>query len=214
VKHKSSNTSETGSRISFIYFDLGGVLTRWKPALEQIAKSSGKSKAELKRVFWKYAHEAGRGKLSAQQVWQHWHEELNIGPQTSWDFWTQGFVKIPETHALVEELARQYKIGLLSNIEHGLFENLYAKQHVPHQRHFHTIIKSCDVGFIKPEREIYALAEKRAGVPAGEILFIDDLEENVTAAMSRGWQGIMFNEDEPELSIRTLRSLLLSKKPR
>ena len=211
MKHKTSNTSGTGSHISFIYFDLGGVLTKWKPAVKQIAKSIDKPESELRRVFWKYANEAEKGKLTAQELWQRWQHDLNIIHNNSWDFMTNKFVKITQTHRLIGELSADYKIGILSNITHGMFENLSTKGHVPHERHFHTIIKSCEVGFIKPEAEIYQLAETRAGVPAEQILFIDDAAENIAMAMTCGWHGIQFDEENPDQSVSEIRQLLLSK---
>ena len=41
----------------------------------------------------------------------------------------------------------------------------------------------------KPAPEIYAALERLAGTPAREILFFDDLADNVAAARARGWRA-------------------------
>jgi HAD superfamily hydrolase (TIGR01509 family) len=50
-------------------------------------------------------------------------------------------------------------------------------------------ILSYQVGAMKPSPEIYEVAETAAGVPPNQILFIDDKQENVDAAIGRGWHS-------------------------
>ena len=45
---------------------------------------------------------------------------------------------------------------------------------------------------MKPDAGIYAHAEKLAGVDPREIYFTDDREDNVQAALDRGWQAEVF----------------------
>jgi len=55
-------------------------------------------------------------------------------------------------------------------------------------------IFSCDVGVVKPDREIYRkLCEKYSLKPA-ECVFLDDFETNVTAARAYGMNAILFQD--------------------
>ena len=46
------------------------------------------------------------------------------------------------------------------------------------------------VGCFKPEPEIYSAAERLFGRSGGDLVFIDDREENAAAAERRGWRAI------------------------
>lgn len=43
------------------------------------------------------------------------------------------------------------------------------------------------VGYRKPRAEIYAHLERKTGIQPRQILFFDDVQDNVTAAIERGW---------------------------
>jgi putative hydrolase of the HAD superfamily len=51
---------------------------------------------------------------------------------------------------------------------------------------------SCDVGLMKPDPAVFALAESRFGLAPAATLFIDDHAGNVQAARARGWQALRF----------------------
>ena len=51
----------------------------------------------------------------------------------------------------------------------------------PHARHL--------LGLLKPGVEIYRAFERQTGFGPGEILFFDDLAENVQAARAVGWHA-------------------------
>lgn len=96
----------------------------------------------------------------------------------------------PGMHALVLELkASGFKIGLLSNIYReldpwlrGLFEDGVVDVFCP----------SYLVGLRKPDPAIYRGLIEMSGRRPEEIAFVDDFEENVTAAVDAGIVGIAF----------------------
>jgi 2-haloacid dehalogenase len=55
---------------------------------------------------------------------------------------------------------------------------------------------------IKPEPEIYAILEARAGLAPQALFFTDDSPANVAAARARGWRAHLF--EGPEGLIRAL----------
>ena len=44
----------------------------------------------------------------------------------------------------------------------------------------------------KPNRDIYDLLRARIGLPAAELVFVDDVEENCAGARAAGWHAIRF----------------------
>ena len=61
---------------------------------------------------------------------------------------------------------------------------------------------SCEVGFVKPERQIYDHLLLKLAVPASQVLFVDDVGDNVEGARAAGLRAAVFE------SIDDLRRLL------
>jgi putative hydrolase of the HAD superfamily len=53
-------------------------------------------------------------------------------------------------------------------------------------------IYSHEEGVRKPDLRIYAIAAERLGVPPAEIVFLDDLPENIDAARAFGMRAVLF----------------------
>ncbi len=54
------------------------------------------------------------------------------------------------------------------------------------------VVNSSLVGVAKPDRRIYEIAAERAGVPTDRCLFVDDREENTTAAAELGMTTVLY----------------------
>ena len=65
------------------------------------------------------------------------------------------------------------------------------------QRVFRAEFVSCEMKMLKPSREIYAEMVCRVGLPAEEILFIDDSQNNVDAASALGIRAVCYPEGTP-----------------
>jgi 2-haloacid dehalogenase len=65
---------------------------------------------------------------------------------------------------------------------------------------FRDIVVSGDEKLAKPDPAIYALAERRFGYSAAEMLFIDDNRDNIESARACGWEAHHF-VDAPTLAL-------------
>lgn len=79
--------------------------------------------------------------------------------------------------------------------------------------YFETVIISDEHNLIKPEVEIFRLAEKLAGAQAQECVMIgDSLESDIAGAKNAGWDSIYFNETKQHthngISIASLKELI------
>jgi 2-haloacid dehalogenase len=52
------------------------------------------------------------------------------------------------------------------------------------------------MGVAKPDAAIYQMVEDDCGVPPGQLLFVDDRQDNIDAAAARGWQTHLFKTPE------------------
>lgn len=193
--------------IKFVYFDVGGVLFRWREVLIEIAVKHKKPVDEVLRVFAKYDEAACRGLLTSQQLWKKIHRELKISPEKDFDFLNFSmtkFVPIIETHEFIKEIAEHLPIGLLTNVHPGVFEQVRRFGHIPNLN-YSAVIQSCLLGVVKPEKEIYKHAQKQAKVKPKHLLFIDDTEVNIKGADVLGWNTVLFDTNNPARSIREIR---------
>jgi putative hydrolase of the HAD superfamily len=116
--------------------------------------------------------------------------EYAINEETFCKYWSDIFSFNEEVIALLPELKKHYKLYLLSNT--NSIHKRYGYQDYEFLKMFDQLFLSHEVGFVKPEKEIYHAIEKVSGFPPEEYLFIDDILEYVDAAKSIGWDGIQF----------------------
>lgn len=93
----------------------------------------------------------------------------------------------PGTPELVRDLQDAgLETACLSNTSHGHWEALLGYEAIAALRHRHA---SHQMGLVKPDPAIYAAFEHAVDRTASQILFFDDLPENVEAARARGWDA-------------------------
>ena len=94
----------------------------------------------------------------------------------------------------LDVLRRQKAAGrtliLLSNTDAERFG--FVRRHFPEILIFDDYVLSFKVGMVKPEPGIYLEAIRRARCRAEECVYIDDLAENVDAALKLGMAGILY----------------------
>ncbi|MES1262462.1 MAG: HAD family phosphatase [Acidobacteriota bacterium] len=116
---------------------------------------------------------------------------VSIGYDDFCVIWTSIFLPEPLIgEALLERLARSYRLVLLSNTNAIHFEMI--RETYPLLRHFHEFVLSYEVGAMKPSPVIYRKAVEASGCAAEECLFFDDMRENVEAACKEGLQAVRF----------------------
>ena len=115
--------------------------------------------------------------------------------------------QVAPTAELIAELkAAGYRLFVLSNMSKDYIEFL---REMPVFQHFDGEIVSCEVGLIKPEREIYNLLLDRYNLVPEQTMFIDDRKPNVDAAAEVGIHPFHFDRNDPEKSCEQLRCILL-----
>lgn len=88
---------------------------------------------------------------------------------------------------------RGYRLAVLSNAPREIARVLDGK---PWLQAFSPRLFSCDLGEVKPAAAIYRQALEALAAPAAEVVFVDDSEANVTAAMALGIDARRFTGPE------------------
>lgn len=189
-----------------IVFDFGAVLFRWRPDLlvaEHLAPHAATPPAAQALARDIFHHDDwqsfDRGAVELPWVIERTARRLDLPQDELAGLMSdipQRLVPIDETVALLTRLQarreRRDGIGLyfLSNMP-APFARVLEQRH-GFLRGFDGGVFSGDVGLIKPDPAIYALAEARLGLVPQRTVFIDDLADNVRAARARGWRAIQF----------------------
>lgn len=182
-----------------VVFDVGNVIVRWSPRTlyEKIFPDSAACDWFLENVCtmdWHMRHDHGvpfeenRRTLVARfpefeaaiRAWEERWWEMFSGP-------------IAETEAVIEKLhGRGVRMLGLTNMPRATTSGTFALS--PAFKRLSDIIVSSEVGLAKPDPAIFALAAERAGLPAPELLFVDDSARNTEAAASAGYRVHLFED--------------------
>ena len=99
----------------------------------------------------------------------------------------------PALDALRKQKAAGRTLLLLSNTDVRRFG--YIRETYPEMLIFDDYVLSFELGMVKPEPAIYLEAARRAGCRPEECVFIDDMPENVEAAVKLGMAGIVYGPE-------------------
>jgi epoxide hydrolase-like predicted phosphatase len=88
---------------------------------------------------------------------------------------------------------KNYKIGLLSNNYVELRQEIKDFSLVDL---FDTIVISAEVGFYKPQPEIFKILFDKLGLKSNEVAFVDDTPNSLSGAESIGYTPILFIDNQ------------------
>ena len=94
---------------------------------------------------------------------------------------------------IIKKLRANYKIAVISNAI-KLGQKIVKARNL--WTNFDLSIVSCEVGMIKPEKEIFELALRKLTFPAEECIFIDDREEHLEMPTQMGFKVVHFKTNQ------------------
>lgn len=194
-----------------VVFDFGGVMTTvtLPERARKLAGELGLDWAGICRGYDRYRHDYDGGFMTIEEMYEKiWADEgmtVTQEQQTRMieEDLSSFLYQNVRTLAWMRTLKEQgMKIGILTNMS--------AEASVLFREHFKEFFDLADAVVIsgfehmyKPQRQIFDLLCERIGLPAGELLFVDDVEENCEGARRAGWQAIRFvSNDQVESDFR------------
>ncbi len=202
----SKKVSKNGVR--FVYFDMNGCLVRGATtrAFTLLSEESGVPFETVETLYWQHNNAVCRGDVSIDQLNTVLAERLNM--MVDWNkYYLQAIEQTPGMDELVEWVAENYEIGILTNAMPGQASAMLERGILP-QVHYNAIVDSSEVHALKPENRMYEIAAERAGVSPSELLLVDDDKVNLGGAAALGWHTMSFDAYHPEESIVAVSTAL------
>lgn len=108
--------------------------------------------------------------------------------------WNHTFRENDSMTEILTVLKSKYPLFLLSNTNESHWNFLESTYRV--SRHFQELVLSFEVGYAKPQEEIYRHTVEKTGLNPENCVFIDDLPVNIEAADKVGLQTIQFESSK------------------
>jgi putative hydrolase of the HAD superfamily len=177
-----------------IVFDLGNVLISFRPSeyLEKNNYPLVKRQIILSDVFWsKEWLLLDNGDLTPGEAIDSIAEKSSLTKQEIaliFNKRTDIMFSLDDTIKILPGLKEEgYMLYYLSNFPADIFDEV--KRSYPFFKYFDGGIISADVRFSKPDPGIFNVFFEKYNLRADECFYIDDIEENVIAAVSFGMKG-------------------------
>ncbi len=201
--------------VSFVYFDLGGVViqdfsgtNKWAELKKELGISPAKD-GEFE-AFWSRCEYEMRIGLSAETVIQRMRDKFNAKWPEGKLFLMEGFVNRFAANKsiwpVIKNIHRTCRIGLLTNMYTGMLDGIRNRNLLP-DVNWDVIVDSTVVGLQKPDPRIFEFAEQKAREKGKDILFVENGKANVDAAMKFGWSTFLYDSNTPEESSKRLSLL-------
>lgn len=203
------------AKIKFIYFDVGGVLildfsntNKWQELKNDLGVTPA-TDPEFEAVWQKHRDrvclDLDVDKL-LPEIQSKTKLKLPLNYSLLNDF-VNRFQANPSIWPVLKIARDKYQIGLLTNMYPRMLKAIEEADLIP-KLNWDVVIDSSQVSKQKPDPEIFELALEKSGVKKEEILFIDNLEKNTSAAQKMGWQVFCYDDRNPEKASRELEDLL------
>lgn len=198
--------------IKNIIFDLGRVLLEYNPDqyLIDLGYTEEQRQKLLSAVFktkeWLLLDRGTITEPEAIRIWKQRNPDLKADIELIMDNWESILTIKPDTLNLVEELAADYQLFVISNFHLKAYH--YLKEKHDFFSNFDGIVISAEINSIKPELEIYQYLLATYSLNPAECIFIDDSAQNISAAEEVGIKAIQFTN---AAALRTDLNLYLKK---
>jgi len=193
-----------------ILFDWGGVFTVGTfdgRVVRNVAERFGLDEERVARAYFAQVRNLEVGAWSLDAFWRYFARELGVeAPYETFErLFVGSIAPRQEMYEVLAALPEDVVVGLLSNNYPVISDVL--RTHEGFDR-FDAVFFSNEEGLKKPDARAFEVALERMGLPAGEVLFVDDHPDNIAAAEALGLMTHRFEATEPfvrELERRGLR---------
>ncbi len=203
MQDKNSLDNNTMTVIKVIAWDFDGVLTRnivdgrfiWAADFEADTGQSRKVFEDF--IFGRDLDAILTGREDLRDRVDAWAKSVGYapGPDALLEYWFKKDAALdPMTLGLMDRVARKgLRQVLTTNNENR--RATYIENQLGFGNRVEHIFASGRMGVAKPDTEYFKAVSATLRVNANEILFIDDLAENIIAAKAFGWKTMHFTDD-------------------
>jgi putative hydrolase of the HAD superfamily len=186
-----------------VIFDYGMVLTDGQNPREhaELMRLTGLNRDQFEPLYWARRQEYDLGWLTGLDFWRDLLHRAGIASNPALTeklnlvdarMWTTVNPAMLNWQAAIKQ--RGLKTAILSNMGDNVLENM--RRTFDWLPRFDVLVWSYELHLAKPDPAIYRYTLDKLGLEAGQALFIDDREENTTAANALGMQTLFFSTVE------------------
>ena len=192
---------------------LAGRLAETEPRLRPVLERTGDLGTERDELWQRLLSR----QVSEREYWARRAAEFGAAIGETWD--TQALINRlydrPERDYLCAETIDLMNDTKAAGLRLGALTNDLAAFHGPgwverqeHLKLFDIIVDASLTGVLKPDPRAFASAAEALGLPAEQIVFLDDMPWNVEGARRAGLTAVRVPWDNPAPAIDTARELL------
>ncbi|MFH0948979.1 MAG: HAD family phosphatase [Candidatus Aenigmatarchaeota archaeon] len=201
--------------IKAVIFDMGGVVLDYSMNMAY-KYLSGMLETDIRKLKYTISciePEFMKGKINKYEFWKSVSRKLGIkyNRKLASTLWLRNYAVKSRMRKDVINIAIRlkrngYRTVMISNtIKDHVAYNKKRRRY----RFFNPVILSCDVGMVKPDKNIYLLAAKRLKLKPRECVFIDDAKINVIGARKAGMKAIHFrNPRQLKVGLRRMNVII------
>ena len=211
-------------RLSGLLLDIGGVvhntgvrmverLARREPAMRPVIEEIGGIASDRDELWQRML----RRQVTERDYWAQRAAELGAAVGQTWDTRAlmDRFYQLPEHEWLCAPTIELMTDAKAAGLRLGALTNdmtaFHGSEWVARQEHlklFDVIVDASLTGVMKPDPRAFRGGAQALGLPAGQIVFLDDMPWNVDGARQAGMTAVRVPWDDPAPAIDTARELL------
>ncbi|MEZ8031780.1 MAG: HAD family phosphatase [Nitrosopumilus sp.] len=203
------------ANISCVLFDLGGVIVNWHNSwlIQDVSDEFQLQKEKLSKEYYKNLPKIATGKINEKELWNIIGKELESKKLMNLN--ESLLDRIFQKHCslnnsminLSKELSQKgITVGILSNTEPASYS---AIEKLTSLDHFEYKFLSYNIGYLKPNQEIYRHVIDNVPFLKEELFFIDDLKTNVESARVEGIDSVQYTDYNELLKECQIRNIIL-----
>lgn len=207
-----------------LLLDIGGVVHRTgihlvgrladaEPAMQPVLDRIGGIASDTDELWQRML----RRQVTEREYWAQRAAELGVAVGETWD--TRAMMRrmyeLPEQDWLCAETVELMRDAKAAGLRLGSLTNDMTAFHGPgwverqeHLKLFEVIVDASLTGILKPDPRAFRQGAEALGLPAGQIVFLDDMPWNVEGARQAGMTAVRVPWDDPGPAIGTARTLL------
>jgi putative hydrolase of the HAD superfamily len=211
-------------RLSGLLLDIGGVvhntgvrmverLARREPAMRPVIEEIGGIASDRDELWQRML----RRQLTERDYWAQRAAELGAAVGQTWDTRAlmDRFYQLPEHEWLCAPTIELMTDAKAAGLRVGALTNDMTAFHGPewvarqeHLKLFDVIVDASLTGVMKPDPRAFRGGADALGLPAEQIVFLDDMPWNTEGARQAGMTAVRVPWDDPAPAIDTARELL------
>ncbi len=211
-------------RLSGLLLDIGGVvhntgvrmverLARREPAMRPVIEEIGGIASDRDELWQRML----RRQVTERDYWARRACELGAAVGETWDTRAlmDRFYQLPEHEWLCAPTIELMTDAKAAGLRVGALTNDMTAFHGPewvarqeHLKLFDVIVDASLTGVMKPDPRAFRGGAEALGVPAEQIVFLDDMPWNTEGARQAGMTAVRVPWDDPVPAIDTARELL------